>query len=57
MELGRTHKIREVLELGPGSVVGLTAAGEPVDILVNGKTAKGELVVIDENLVCASPIF
>ncbi|MGI6454251.1 MAG: flagellar motor switch protein FliN [bacterium] len=52
VELGRTHrKIREVLELGPGSVVELDRlAGEPVDILVNGKLfAKGEVVVIDEN--------
>jgi flagellar motor switch protein FliN len=52
VELGRTHrKIREVLELGPGSVVELDRlAGEPVDILVNDKLfAKGEVVVIDEN--------
>lgn len=52
VELGRTHrKIREVLELGPGSVVELDKlAGEPVDVLVNGKLfAKGEVVVIDEN--------
>jgi len=51
-ELGRTHrKIKEVLELGPGSVVELDRmAGEPVDILVNDKLfAKGEVVVIDEN--------
>ncbi|SDF39178.1 flagellar motor switch protein FliN/FliY [Sporolituus thermophilus DSM 23256] len=52
VELGRTRKlIREILELGPGSVVELDKlAGEPVDILVNGKLiAKGEVVVIDEN--------
>ncbi|MEW6235668.1 MAG: flagellar motor switch protein FliN [Candidatus Omnitrophota bacterium] len=52
VELGRTHrKIREVLELGPGSVVELDQlAGEPIDILVNDKLfAKGEVVVIDEN--------
>ena len=52
VELGRTHrKIRDVLELGPGSVVELDRlAGEPVDILVNDKLfAKGEVVVIDEN--------
>lgn len=52
VELGRTQrKIREVLELGPGSVVELDhLAGEPVDILVNDKLfAKGEVVVIDEN--------
>ena len=52
VELGRTRKlIREILELAPGSVVELDKlAGEPVDILVNGKiVAKGEVVVIDEN--------
>lgn len=52
VELGRTRKlIREILELVPGSVVELDKlAGEPVDILVNGRLiAKGEVVVIDEN--------
>ncbi len=52
VELGRTQrKIKDVLELGPGSVVELERlAGEPVDILVNDKLfAKGEVVVIDEN--------
>lgn len=52
VELGRTRKqIREVLALGPGSVVELDKlAGEAVDVLVNGKlVAKGEVVVIDEN--------
>lgn len=52
VELGRTRKlIREILDLGPGSVVELDKlAGEPVDILANGKLiAKGEVVVIDEN--------
>lgn len=52
VELGRTRKlIREILELGPGSVIELDKlAGEPVDILANGKLiAKGEVVVIDEN--------
>jgi len=52
VELGRTKKlIRDILELTPGSVVELDKlAGEPVDILVNGKLiAKGEVVVIDEN--------
>lgn len=52
VELGRTRKlIREVLDLSPGSVIELDKlAGEPVDILVNGKLiAKGEVVVIDEN--------
>ncbi len=52
VELGRTNMvIRDILDLGPGSVVELDrAAGEPVDILVNGKlVAKGEVVVIDES--------
>ncbi|PKM80851.1 MAG: flagellar motor switch phosphatase FliY [Firmicutes bacterium HGW-Firmicutes-14] len=52
VELGKTRKtIREILNLGPGSVVELDKlAGEPVDVLVNGKLlAKGEVVVIDEN--------
>lgn len=52
VELGRTYKtIKEILELGPGSIVELEKlAGEPVDVLVNGKPiAKGEVVVIDEN--------
>jgi len=52
VELGRTRKlIRDILELTQGSVVELDKlAGEPVDVLVNGKLiAKGEVVVIDEN--------
>ncbi len=52
VELGKSRKtIREILALGPGSVVELDKlAGEPVDLLVNGKLlAKGEVVVIDEN--------
>ena len=52
VELGRTKKlIKDVLELSTGSVIELDRlAGEPVDILVNGKLlAKGEVVVIDEN--------
>lgn len=52
VELGRAKKtIKEILEMGSGSVVELDKiAGEPVDILVNGKViAKGEVVVIDEN--------
>ena len=51
MEIGRTHMtIRETLALGPGSIVTLNRlAGEPVDLLVNGKPiARGEVVVIDE---------
>lgn len=52
VELGRTElTIKEVLGLGPGSVVELDKlAGEPVDILVNDRLiAKGEVVVVDEN--------
>ncbi len=52
VELGRTRKlIRDILELTPGSIIELDKlAGEPVDVLVNGKLiAKGEVVVIDEN--------
>lgn len=52
VELGRTHKlIRDILEFSPGTIIELDKlAGEPIDILVNGKfVAKGEVVVIDEN--------
>jgi flagellar motor switch protein FliN/FliY len=52
VELGQaTRTIRELLELGHGSILHLTRhAGEPVDVLVNGQhIAKGEVVVIDEN--------
>jgi flagellar motor switch protein FliN/FliY len=52
VELGRTEKtLKEILEIGPGSIVGLDKlAGEPLDILINGKLlARGEVIVIDEN--------
>jgi len=52
VELGSTKKsIKEILDLSSGSVIELDKlAGEPVDILVNGRLlAKGEVVVIDEN--------
>ncbi len=52
VELGRTEKtLKEILEIGPGSIVGLDKlAGEALDILVNGKIlARGEVIVIDEN--------
>lgn len=52
VELGKTRKtIREILELQQGSIIQLDKlAGEPVDMLVNGRLiAKGEVVVIDEN--------
>ena len=43
--------IRDVLELASGSIVELDRmAGEPVDLLVNGRLiAKGEVVVIEDN--------
>ena len=52
VELGRTKKeISEILEFGVGTVLTLEkSAGDPVEILVNGKMiARGEVVVIDEN--------
>ena len=52
VELGRTKKyIKDILEFSPGTILELDKlAGEPVDILVNGKyIAKGEVVVIDES--------
>jgi len=52
VELGRTKKsIKDILGMGEGTVIELDKlAGEPVDILVNGKLiARGEVVVIDEN--------
>ena len=52
VELGRKQmQIREILDLGPGKIIELDKlAGEPVDLLVNGKLlAKGEVVVVDEN--------
>jgi flagellar motor switch protein FliN/FliY len=51
VEIGRTTMtIGETLSLAPGSIVSLNRlAGEPVDLLVNGKViAQGEVVVIDE---------
>src|SRR3954452_17912906 len=51
VEIGRTRMtLGDALALGPGSVVGLhRMAGEPVDLLVNGRViARGEVVVIDE---------
>lgn len=52
VELGRTHKpISDILDFAPGTIIELDkVAGEPVDVLVNGKyVAKGEVVVIDES--------
>lgn len=52
VELGRTSKsISEILDFSPGTIIELDKiAGEPIDILVNGKfVAKGEVVVIEES--------
>lgn len=52
VELGRTNKsIKEILDFSPGTIIELDKlAGEPIDILVNGKfVAKGEVVVIEES--------
>ena len=51
VELGRTSvQIKDLLQLGQGSVLELDKlAGEPLEILVNGKlVAKGEVVVVNE---------
>ena len=51
VELGRTKKsIAEILDFAPGTIIELDKiAGEPIDVLVNGKfVAKGEVVVIEE---------
>lgn len=51
VELGRTELIiKDLLQLGQGSVLELDKlAGEPLEILVNGKlVAKGEVVVVNE---------
>lgn len=52
VELGRTNKsISDILDFGPGKIIELNRiAGEPIDVLVNGKNvAKGEVVVIEES--------
>lgn len=52
VELGRASKsISEILDFAPGTIIELNRiAGEPVDVLVNGKfVAKGEVVVIEES--------
>ena len=52
VELGRTTKsIAEILDFAPGTIIELDRiAGEPIDVLVNGKfVAKGEVVVIEES--------
>lgn len=52
VELGRVSMlVQDILELGSGSIVELEkAAGEPVDVLVNGRlVARGEVVVVEDN--------
>lgn len=51
MEVGSTSiSIRKLLQLNKGSVVELSrAAGEPLDVLVNGTLiARGEVVVVND---------
>ncbi len=52
VELGRTSKsIKDILDFTPGTIIELNKlAGEPIDVLVNGKfVAKGEVVVIEDS--------
>ena len=52
VELGRTTKsIADILDFAPGTIIELDRiAGEPIDVLVNGKfVARGEVVVIEES--------
>lgn len=52
VELGRVKMMfREIVELGTGSIIELEKlAGEPVDVMVNGRpVARGEVVVIEDN--------
>ena len=51
VEIGRARlAIRDLLQLGQGSVVELgKLAGEPLDVLVNGKRiARGEAVLVND---------
>ncbi len=51
VEMGRTRMaLRDLLQLGPGSVVELAKmAGEPLDVLVNGRPiARGEAVMVND---------
>ncbi len=52
VELGRTRKsIAEILDFAPGTIIELDRiAGEPIDVLVNGKlVARGEVMVMEES--------
>ncbi|MGB9587628.1 MAG: flagellar motor switch protein FliN, partial [Armatimonadota bacterium] len=46
-----TVPVRDVLRFAQGSIIELNKlAGEPVDVLVNGKLiARGEVVVVDDS--------
>ena len=51
VEIGSAvKKVKEILDFAQGTIIELeNLAGEPIDVLVNGKfIAKGEVVVIDE---------
>jgi flagellar motor switch protein FliN/FliY len=52
VEVGRTQMpVRQVMELGPGSVIELPrSASEPVEIFANGRCiGRGEVVVVGEH--------
>ena len=50
-EITIEESIKEILDFTPGTIIELNRiAGEPIDVLVNGKfVAKGEVVVIEES--------
>ncbi len=53
VELGQTQlEVRDVLNLGPGSVIELNKLQEePVDVRINGRLiARGEIVLVKNNL-------
>ena len=47
----QSKSIKEILDFTPGTIIELNRiAGEPIDVLGNGKfVAKGEVVVIEES--------
>jgi flagellar motor switch protein FliN len=52
VELGRTQMlIQDIIELAPGKVIQLDKlAGQPLDVLVNGKLlAKADVVLVDDH--------
>ncbi len=52
IELGKCRKyVKEILDFNIGTIIVLDKlAGEPVDVVINGKpVARGEVVVIDDN--------